>query len=58
MHFTFIYHFIFYLSFSSIYHVLECISGTNLNINENIALHAYLFIPLLRTKEKMRKIVA
>jgi len=29
--------------------------GTNVNINENIALHEYLFIPLLRIKQKTQK---
>jgi len=31
---------------------------TNVNINESIALHAYLFIPLLCIKRKNAKIVA
>jgi len=30
------------------YYALECILGTNVNINENTALHTYLFISLLR----------
>ena len=35
------------------FYALECILGTNVNINENLALHAYLFIPLyVKTKSK------
>jgi hypothetical protein len=32
--------------------------GTNVNINENLALHAYLFIPLYVKKTKTPKIIA
>jgi len=41
MHFTFICHFILLLVIF-IHYALECILGTNVNINENIALHTYL----------------
>jgi len=34
---------------------LECILGTNININENLALHEFLFIPLYIKNAKNQK---
>jgi len=53
-------HFIFHLSFYLFIYLFiplrfRMYLRTNVNIYENIALHAYLFIPLLRIKEKIKK---